>query len=409
MTETPVHVRAVARVGSYQPEQTGAAALLPRRRPGHIGPVHVLQLVLVEVTIVAILAALNQGIAVLAPAALIGLVLMVATLGRTRGRWWLERRVLRWQFQRRRHAQPAHRPADPRLAALQWLAPGLTVTDVAAPDGSQIGVARDDAGWYAVAALPTSAAMRDEARSPLPLDTLVSALSEADHSGGAVVQVLTHTVPAAARDGAAGQSYRELLQRYGPVAVPVDRVTWIAVRLDARSLAEVGAGLAEQAPTTLAALLRHLIKALRRAGIAIRALDREGLLDALDRSCDLVPIDGGAPVAPREDWNMWHSGRLAHRSYWVQGWPSVAQAGALLDWLSTAPAALTSVAMMLAANGDDVDLRCLVRVAAAPDQLASVCEAVSQGARLAHAQLFELDGEQGPAVYATAPTGGGPR
>jgi type VII secretion protein EccE len=411
MTESPVHIRATARVGADAPKHPGPATLLPRRRPGHLGPLHVTQLLLAEAAIVAILVAFGRDPVVLVVAVLLGLLVLVVALGRRGGRWWLERRVMTWQFRRRRQARSPGTHKDPRLAALQWLAPGLAVEDLAAPDGSQIGVARDDSGWFAVAALAPSAAMRDDPRPPLPLDTLVTALADADQPG-AVVQVVTHTVPAPAGQDASGQSYRELLQRYGPVAVPVDRATWIVVRLDARSLAEAGADLSgqgAQAPAVVAALLRRLVKALRRGAVPVQPLDREGLIDALARSCDLIAADPSTPVRPREEWDAWHSGRLAHRSYWVRGWPSVTQITALLDWLATAPAALTSVVVILAPQGDDIDMRCLTRVAAAPEQLASVCDAVTRGARLAHAQLFELDGEQGPAVYASAPTGGGPR
>ena len=311
---------------------------------------------------------------------------------------------MRWQF-RRRAKSPAPRPlADARLTAMRWLAPGLTVEDVASPDGSQIGVAADDAGWYAVAALPAATAVRAEARQPLPLDTLVSALAEADRSGSAVVQVVTHTVPS--RDDAAGEFARALPHGVGG---PVDRITWIAVRLDARALAEMGVELPEQAPTVVAALMRHLVKTLRRSAITVRALDREAVLDALDRSCDLARPDSLGSSQPREAWDAWHSGRLAHRTFWLQVWPSLPQAGALLDRLVTAPAALSSVAVILAPRGDAVDIRCLARVAAPAHQVAPACAAIRDAAKLAHAQLFELNGEQGPAVYATAPTGGGPR
>jgi type VII secretion protein EccE len=411
MTRSAAQVRATARVGAEAPRNAGPATLLPRRRPGHIGPVHVLQLLLIEVAIIAILAALRQGVIVIAAALVLSLVLLSVTLGRNHGRWWLEKRVMSWQFRRRRQFRPTAGTQDVRLAALQWLAPGLTVTDLAAPDGSQVGVGHDDAGWFSVAAVSTSAPMRDDARAPLPLDLLVSALAEAGQPG-AVVQVVTHTVPVPDHSDAADQSYRELLQRSGPVPIPVDQATWIAVRLDAHALAEIGADLADptgQPPAIVAALLRRLVKTLRRKGIPAQPLDREGLLEALARSCDLTTPDRSSPVTPREDWRTWHSGQLAHHSYWVRDWPSVAEAGALLDWLATAPAALTSVAMILVPQDDDIDLRCLVRVAALPDQLAAACQAVAQGARLAHAALFDLDGEQGPAAYASAPTGGGPR
>jgi type VII secretion protein EccE len=228
------------------------------------------------------------------------------------------------------------------------------------------------------------------------------------------VQVVTHTVVAPSLDLQpalpAAYSYRELLQRFGSVPIPADRLTWVAVRLDAHALAEAGAESAEQAGPVVAALLRRLAKTLRRAGTGVRILDRDGLLTALERSCDLQRADDAAPLPqPREEWSVWHSGGLAHRTYWVRDWPTVAEAGALVDWLAAAPASLTSVAFVVVPGGETADVRCLVRVAAPPAQLGEVCEAVDRGARLAHARLFALDGEHGPAVYASAPTGGGPR
>jgi type VII secretion protein EccE len=409
------HVRAVARVGGERSGSVQPASIAPRRRPGYLGPVHVVQLLAVEAAVIAVLAALGQGVLVVAVAAVAGIVVLAVVLTRRQGRWWLERRMMAWQFQRRRQARPPQQGLDPRLAALRWLAPGLTVENVNTRDGAQTGVARDDAGWYAVAAVGAQAEMRDDPSAGLPLDALVTSLVEAGQPG-AVLQVVTHSVPAPSLELDAGQpagrSYRELLQQFGPVPIPVDRVTWVAVRLDARALAEAGADGPDdtgRAPAAVANLVRRVTRAMRTAGIHYQVLDASGLLDALTRSCDLTPAGPGGRREPREDWTAWHSGPLAHRSYWVRDWPTVAQSGALLDWLSTAPAALSSVAMILAPEDGEVDLRCLVRVAAPAKELATVGEAVARGAHLAHADLFPLDGEQGPAVYASAPTGGGPR
>jgi hypothetical protein len=98
-----------------------------------------------------------------------------------------------------------------------------------------------------------------------------------------------------------------------------------------------------------------------------------------------------------------------HRTYWLQDWPTIAQAGALLDQLTMVPAALTSVAVILAPHRDAVDIRCLARVATTASKTAAATAAVRERARLGNARLLILDGEHGPAVYATAPTGGGPR
>lgn len=406
----------MAQVGGERAGKAAPATLTARRRPGFLGPVHVIQLVLVEAAIIAVLALAGRGIVVLAASGAVGLVLLVAVLSRRNGRWWVVQRMMVRDYRRRRRARPAELPVDPRLTALRWLTPSLSIDEIQARDGAQIGVARDDAGWFAVAAVASRSAMSDEPRGAVPLHIMAQALVEVDQPGS-VMQVVTHTVPAPSLDSdsgkPAGHSYRELLQRFGPVPIPVDRVTWVAVRLDARALAESGVdgGVdTEQAQAAVATLVRRVAKSLRQIGIGYQVLDADGLLHALARSCDLLqPAQSGPAPHPREDWSAWHSGRLAHRSFWVEDWPSIAQSGALLDWLSTAPSAQSSVTMILTPDGDEVDLRCLVRVAAPPGELAGVVKAVDKGARQAGARLFPLDGEQGPAAYASAPTGGGAR
>lgn len=415
MTGSPQRVRAIARHDTEAPAHSGPAILLPRRRPGYLGPVHITQLLLAEAAIVAVLAVLTRGVVVAGVVAGACVILLSAALGRHRGRWWLERRLMTRQYRRRRRSRPATDAEDPRLIALRWLAPDLTVEDVPAADGSRIGVARDDAGWYAVATITATAPMRDDPRRSLPLNTLVGALADANQPG-AVLQVVTHTVPAPSLDAhpasPMGQSYRQLLGSFGSVPVPADRATWIAVRLDARSLAEAGAYGADLdiAPAVVAALVRRVVKSLRHTGVAYQVLDANGLVGALTRSCDLDPTaQNGTAEKPHEDWSEWHSPRLAHRSFWVRGWPPLSEASALLDWLTTAPAATTSVALILVPEDETVDLRCLVRVAAPAAALSQICETITRRAHEARADLFQLDGEQGPAVYASAPTGGGPR
>lgn len=421
MTVSPQPVRAVARVSADRPEQSGPAILLPRRRPGHLGPFHITQLLLAEAVIVGVLVAATQNAVLAVAVGAVGALVLLLTLARQRGRWWLERQLMTRQYRRRRQQATAAVPGDdPRLVALRRLAPGLTVENIAVADGAQVGVARDDAGWYAVASVTPHPATRED-RGGVPLDTLAAALAEADQPG-VVLQVVTQTVPAPSMDAhpssAAGQSYRQLLARFGTVPVPADQETWLAVRLDARALAEsIATGIAggadlDAAPAVVAALARRIAKSLRRDGVAHRLLDADALLAALARCCDLEPPAPGAePAQQREDWSEWHSARLAHRSFWLRGWPPLAQAPAVLNWLATAPAALTNVALVLAPDEDNrmVDLRALVRVAAPAADLGPICQALVNGATQARAELFALDGEQGPAVYASAPTGGGAR
>src|SRR5258706_10358170 len=103
-TESPAPVRAVASVGlEAATRRVGAApaTLAPLRRPGHLGPVHVLQLVFAEAALLGLLAVLRQSLAVLIAVGAGGLLLLAITLGRQRGRWWVEHRLLARDFRRR--------------------------------------------------------------------------------------------------------------------------------------------------------------------------------------------------------------------------------------------------------------------------------------------------------------------
>ncbi len=441
------------------PGSAGPRAVLPRRRPGHLGPLGLTRILLCEAAVVAAGYVATRGVlpGVLAGVAALG-VLAVA-LGRRRGRWWLEHLVIARSHRRRRAAAP-DTGAGPALGALRTLAPGLAVHDVSAPDGARVGVARDQTGWYAVVALAPTAPVHPEA-APIPVDAVVGVLAETDQPG-VVLQIVTHTVPApgleAHPSAPAGASYRQLLGAFGPPAVPAHRETWVAVRVDAHDLAEAvldttagpvtaagpataasfanaassanATGLAPApAPATAtgpatdrdaaagldaaaaltASLSRRVATSLRRLGIDCRVLDSTGLLDALARSCDLEPSALDDPRRVREEWTHWHSARLAHRTYWLRQWPpTAARLAPLLDWLATTPAALTTVSLTLVpGERDEVSLRGLVRLAAPADELTPLCTLVADGVRQAGGEVFPLDGEHGPAAYATAPTGGG--
>ncbi|WP_407566728.1 type VII secretion protein EccE [Polymorphospora sp. A560] len=417
MTAPSQSVRAVARVAPGEPAPSGPAEVpRPRRRPSHLGRVHLLQLLLIEAAVVGTLAAATQGAVPAVATGVAGAAVVAATLARRGGRWWLERWMMSVAQRRRRRGRPIPH-GDPRVTALRHLAPGLTVQNASVGDSADIGVARDDAGWYACAAVSTGRRRKDGA---LPLDQLVAALAETGQPG-AVLQVVTLTVPAPGMDtppaSHAGQSYRQLLTGFGSAVVPAHRAVWITVRLDAWALAEAvvdehGTAL-DDVPELVAALLHRVTKTLRRAGFTVQPLDDAGLLDALVQSCDLegAAAPGNGRGEPREEWSRWHSGRLAHRTFWVRRWPATDQIGALLDAVGATPSALTSAALTLAAegDGDGVDLRGLVRLAAPPPELGPVCLAAARAAELAGADLFPLDGEHGPAVYASAPTGGGAR
>lgn len=397
----------------------------PKPRPGYFGSVHIIQIVLLQAAALGILAALVGGPVTTAAAVVGAAVVVAAVLLRYGGRWWYERRLIARAYQQRRHqrSRADSEGVESRLAALRTLAPGLTVQDFSTPDAAPVGVACDPAGWYAVIALGGGDTMLGEQGPGVPLDVLGRALDESTHPG-AVLQVVTQSVPApnVHLDGRhlAARSYLELREQVGPV--PADRTTWVAVRLEARSRAEVGmAGRfdAEYAPAQVAALIRKVSRSLRDAGLAHHILSADGVLATLVRACGLtagVPAAGPAPggSAPTgalaetaETWTSWRCGPLAHASFWVRQWPTDSRPAALLELLHGVPAAATTVSLTLVRDGAGYALRCLVRVAAPPDTLAPLAQDLTRSVRSAGGELFRLDGEQAPAAYATAPTGGG--
>jgi len=79
----------------------------------------------------------------------------------------------------------------------------------------------------------------------------------------------------------------------------------------------------------------------------------------------------------------------------------------MLEQIAAVPAASTTISLVLDAQSELTDLRCLVRVATRQYGLAATVAAMAEVVRQCGGDLLRLDGEHGPAVYATAPTGGG--
>jgi type VII secretion protein EccE len=411
-TAAPTRVRATAQVGASETPSRGRATLTRRRRTGYLGAVHVLQLIALETVVVLVVFVLRNSMWMLVAGVAGAVVITVVTFGRIRGRWWVERVALRSDYRRRRTTARLL-DDDRRLAAIQDLAPDLTVHTVEAAGGEQIGVARDGAGWFAIVAVMAPEGIRGESGLAVPLQALIRSLADADQPG-TVLQVVTHTMPAPANvldgDQLCQASYRELMD---PLSYPVavDQVVWAVVRIDAQAVAEASVhepDVLDEVPKVLTALVRRVGKTLKRAGLSFQILDGDGVLDALVRSLDLEPRAAGQEgIAPVEEWRRWRSARLAHASYWLKHWPSPETGGELVARLSTVSAAMTSVALTLSPGRDGTDIRCLARVADRPEALAAACDALGKTAADAGGRLFRLDGEHAPGAYATAPTGGG--
>lgn len=358
-----------------------------RRAPGWLGAVGITRLLAFQVIQVGLFVVLVRGVAAAILGGVVGAAAVAVTFGRWRGRWWTENAALWLRFRRRRGVVDV--PAtDPRLAALGQLVPDLVVEDQAGPDTSRLGMGSDGAGWFAVLEVEPSEAGVDP---PVPLTALTRIAADAEPAG-VVMQVVSHTMPV--RGDATARH----------------RLLWVAVRLDAAVVAAAAVGEGQvDVPAVLAELTRRVRRALRRRGLSARLLDADGVGEALALSCDLAP--GDPATAAREEWGGWHSPRLRHRCYWLQRWPDPERGTYLLASLTDLPEALVSVALVLEPRDQagDNDLRCLIRLAAAPERSQQVCDRAERLAQRLGGRLFPLDGEHAPAVYGSAPSGGGAR
>jgi type VII secretion protein EccE len=396
---------------------------VPRRRPGYLGAVGIVRVVVAEAVLVLVLVTLVDSSWMLVTALEASLLLVVALFVRRGGRWLSDFVALRRDLRRRASAARSGGagPGGGTPSALGALLPDLASENTVGSDGVPVGVAGDGAGWFAtIMVTPPRTPPGDGHPPAVPLDAMTKAMADADLPGW-VLQVVTHSRPAPGADldtpPPCTQSYRELARSVGASAAPAQDI-WVVARIDARRLAETGRSAAEasrDAPGMLAALVRRLCRVIRQAGLTSQVLDADGVVEALSRSLDPgpgsepapAPVTSGSRRQPREEWAAWYSPRLAHVSFWLRGWPAPEHFGAFASQLTSTAAVLTSVALVSEPGRRGLDVRCLVRVAARPAAVSKACAELRSVADGMGARLFRLDGEQGPAAYASAPSGGG--
>lgn len=367
-----------------------------RRLPGRIGALEVGRLLLFQVTQIGLLLLVVRGVGTALLGGLVCLLVLVLGFGRWHGRWLTTWIALWWRFRQRR-GLVSDRRSDPRLLALGQLVPDLDVRGVPAVDDPPVGFGSDGAGWFMVLEVPGPPA---GAQPPVPLAALAR-IAGSFEQPGAVVQVLSQSVPATDP----GPEAR------GEHGAAKTHTLWVAVRLDAAIVADSLVDRRDPSvdiPTVLGELTRRVGRALRRRGLPPRSLDPDELLTALTRACDLAPGQTRSPE--RERWRSWRSDRLVHRCFWLRTWPDPVRGTELLAALAELPGAWVSTALLLTGQADGAgrgELRCLIRIAAAPEQWEQICGYAVQLAERMGGELFPLDGEHALGVYATAPTGGG--
>jgi type VII secretion protein EccE len=360
----------------------------PRRQPGRIGPVSLVRLLVFEVVQLTLCFVIFQQLWALIVGGLIGIAAAVAMFGWRGDQWWTESLRLYLRF-RRRSGIVAARRGDPRLSAMCELAPDLTVEDVPGTDGARLGMGNDGAGWFAVLEVVTDDGPGP--RPPVPLSALARIARDAEQAG-VVVQVVLHS---SALPGSPAR----------------DHVVWVAVRLDSQAVAEsvIDRSGDLDVPAVLAELTRRVDRLFRRRGLQVKVLDADSLLDALVRSCDLAEPANRRPVQPQEAWNSWRSTKLTHGCFWIRSWPNPEHGSLLLSALAEVPDALVNIALLLEPGHHGTGIRGLVRVATKAEQYQQTCDMIVRLTEHAGGRLSRLDGQQMPAVYASAPTGGGAR
>src|SRR5258708_29931377 len=94
MTEAPARMRAVATMDTIEAARGQGAQPRLKRRPGYLGAVHVAQLMLVQVVLFGVLAAVAKCAVVAGVTAAAGAALLIVALLRVQGPWWGEPRAM---------------------------------------------------------------------------------------------------------------------------------------------------------------------------------------------------------------------------------------------------------------------------------------------------------------------------
>lgn len=403
---------------SVQAQQEGPApgetVVFTTRSSGRIGPLTVAQLIAIEVALAIALACLPFELPVQIAGGAVALIVMVVVFWRKGDHWWYQTVPLRSRLKRRVRALDPEQLTE----VLHRIAPDLGITGVEDRD-ENVGIGHDNGGWFSAIEIGST----DGVTKAIPLERLERLFDETSVPVTAV-QLVGHTTPvglSAYDNSAASRSYRELLGDYPAV---VHHKAWLAVRLGARDAREATAdrgGEVDGVYKALASTSQRVSKLLGNVGVPNRILDAEGVREAVQQSLGVAfaPVPGERTA---EDWDHWYADGLRHVSYRITKWPTDAQAlHRTVDSLSGVPAAFVTVSIVVTAGtsgkvnpdgrvtGRQLAVDAVVRLAldqasweSAQNQMLNVADQLG-------VRLQRLDGEHGPAAYASAPTGGGPR
>ncbi|WP_106849073.1 type VII secretion protein EccE [Blastococcus sp. Marseille-P5729] len=369
----------------------------PRRRPPRFWRINLLQVMIWQTVIAAVLAVREQGPGLRYAVYTASAVAVLLTAIPVRGRWLYEWTGLWLRFRLRamRTARAAARRAHDPLPAL----PPDAVVDTGEIDGYEAGILRHDMGIACVLRIeaPTGAVV-----SAQPVPALCDLIPEAaDGSPPISIQFLTETLRAPTpwiAEDTAGRSYLELTDG----VVPAAQRRWIVSQV-----LEAPEDFApEGMHAALARATAQLQRRLDRAGVGYQLLRQEEVEQEV-RS--LIAGVWGPPGTSDDRWSRWQTGQMQHITFRLLNWPRMDDFSAtpFFSMLHAVPALAIVTELAGRRAGAALDLEVIIRVVA-PDQVGAdaAVRALERLARSEGATIQRMDGEHCYGLRATAPYGG---
>lgn len=406
------------------------AVLHDQPGPGRLGGVRLHQIVLVEVAAALVVVGWEASVALLVPAAAVGVALVLLAVIRRRKQpvvEWI--RIALAMRRRQRSAVDPHTLGDvePGLAPLVECDPALrTYTYTDRKQDRTVGMVGDGTFLTAVVRVQTRDTPLRPARSvrPLPLGALHRALDVDDiRLESAQVVQLTYPAPAPhlPEQSIAARSYAPLQQQTG---APATRLTWIALKFDPELCPEAvqarGGGLGG-AQRALLRATDQLVSRLAGSGFDPYVLTEAELTAALAASSGASPMANTQARAGTSDAHArrtsettrsWRCDDRWHTTYWISRWPKLGTdatvSTGMVALLTSVPAVSSTFSLTVSRDSAGApDVTAHVRVTArSENELVSVRRHLQQTAREVRAGLTRLDREQVPGVLATMPLGG---
>jgi type VII secretion protein EccE len=411
---------------------TTAAPAPPQLRStgSHVGPLPVVNLVVVEIGLALGLMLLAVDIALWWAALGVLLITVPLGLGRWRGRWLVHWVALGVPYLMRSHGRSitssdpvaadnlpiSQRPMvgsdDPRVALLRLVLPDLVVANGTDHQREPLGLAWQQGTWTAVLEVGAAPSMITPIGGApnLPLGALAPCLQDRGVVLDAI-QVLWHCYPGSAALPSSSPALRSYLEVLGPLPAAARRTTWITVRLDPcrcpAAVAERGGGVIGCHRALIGALSR-VRSALESRGVSTQPLDADQLLRAGIAAAELSGVVGtGQSAVLNEGWTAVTAAGVGHASYAITGWGA---GGAVhnLNALTGVRALSTTVALALSPGEDGaaVGLQGLVRVSARnPAELEAADGQLQMVSQRLGVALRPLSGLQVAGLAATLPLG----